>query len=486
MPGIARLAVMLSISRIANYGLMIVSPVILVRFLKVDDFGRYREFLLYASILQSVATFAIPDSQLYFIPAHPGSIWRIVRETNLLTAVVSSLVIGGFLLLDAVMGGGLVGPYLLPVVLYVVLSVNIDFWEPFWLAIHRPLPVFVYSAGRLTARMLVVVCAAVLTTDVMTIIWSLIGLESLRVTVSALMWRKLDKSAQEPPLARIRRDQLRFCIPMGLATLLFLASRNLGNVAVAKSLGAVALAQLTIGTYGEPILIALRNSISTALLPELVRRITGSREESLLLWKRTTVLNCVLMFPAAVILAWYAEPLIVNVFGVSYRPAIPILQIYGFVMVRACFDFSLLLRAINRTRPVVTGNLAAVIAAGLSLVFLLPVAGVVGAIIAVVISNFVEAAYLGWSVCRVYNVSAAKIVQWGAVAKVALCALAAAAVVFGASRGLRVGLFGVMIGSVVYLVTFVALLLATGVQEAAAVLRRVFSSISITLPSGRS
>jgi O-antigen/teichoic acid export membrane protein len=485
MPGIARLAVILSISRIANYGVMIISPVILVRFLTVGDFGRYREFLLYASILQSVATFAIPDSQLYFIPAHPGSIWRIVRETNLLTAVVSSLVIGGFLLLDAVMGGGLAGPYLLPVVLYVVLFVNIDFWEPFWLAINRPLPVFMYTIGRLTARMLVVVCAAVLTKDVMTIIWSLIGLESLRVTVSALMWRKLDKSAQELPLAHIRRDQLRFCIPMGLATLLFLASRNLGNVAVAKSLGAVALAQLTIGTYGEPILLALRNSISTALLPELVRRITGSREESLLLWKRTTVVNCVLMFPAAVILAWYAEPLIVNVFGASYRPAIPIMQIYGFVMVRACFDFSLLLRAINRTRPVVTGNLAAVIAAGLSLVFLLPIAGVVGAIIAVVISNFVEATYLGWSVCRIYKVSAAQIVPWGAVAKVALCALAAAALVFWVSRGLHVGLIGVMIGSAVYLAVFVALLLATGVQEAAAVIRRVFSAISIALPSGR-
>jgi O-antigen/teichoic acid export membrane protein len=486
MPGIARLAVILSISRIANIGLMIISPVILVRFLTVGDFGRYREFLLYATILQSVATFAIPDSQLYFIPAHPASTWRVVRETNFLTAVVSTLVIGGFLLLNVAMSGGLVGPYLLPVVLYVVLFVNIDFWEPFWLASHRPLPVFVYTAGRLTARMLVVVCAAVLTTDVTTIIWSLIGLESLRVTVSALMWRKLDKSSQEPPLAHIRRDQLRFCIPMGLATLLYLASRNVGNVAVAKSLGAVALAQLTIGSYGEPILLAVRNSLSTALLPELVRRSTESREESLLLWKRTTVVNCVLMFPAAVILAWYAEPLIVKVFGASYRPAIPILQIYGFVMVRACFDFSLLLRAINRTRPVVTGNLAAAIAAGLGLVFLLPVAGVVGAIISIVISNFVEAAYLGWSVCRLYKVSAAQIVPWGAVAKVALCALAAAAVVFGASRGLRVGLFGVMIGSAVYLVAFVALLLATGVQEAAAVIRRVLGAMAIAIPIGRS
>jgi O-antigen/teichoic acid export membrane protein len=484
MPGIARVAAILSISRIANYGLMIVSPVILVRFLTVGDFGRYREFVLYASILQSVATFAIPESQLYFIPAHPGSIWRIVGETNFLTAVVSSLVIAGFLLLDAVMGGGLVGPYLLPVVLYVVLLVNIDFWESFWLATHRPLPVFAYTAGRLTARMLVVVCAAVLTKDVTTIIWSLIALEAVRFTVSTAMWRSLERSAQEPRLAHIRRDQLRFCIPMGLATLLFLASRNLGNVAVAKSLGAVALAQLTIGSYGEPVLIALRSSISTALLPELVRRIAGSREEALLLWKRTTVVNCVLMFPAAVILAWYAEPLIVNVFGASYRPAIPILQIYGFVMVRSCFDFSLLLRAINRTRPVVTGNLAAAIAAGLSLVFLLPVAGVVGAMISVVVSTFVEAAYLGWSSGRLYQVSAAQIVPWGAVAKVAFCALAAA-VVFWVSRGLHVGLVGVMIGSAIYLAIFVAALLATRVQEAIAVIRRVLSALSNSLPTGR-
>ena len=486
MAGVARLAVMLSITRIANYGLMVVSPVILVRFLTVADFGRYREFLLYATILQAVATFAIPDSQLYFIPAHPNSIWRVARETNFLTAVVSTLVIGCFLLLNVAMGGGLVGPYLLPVVLYVVLFVNIDFWEPFWLAIHRSLPVFAYTAGRLTARLLVVVCTAVLTTDVTKIIWSLIGLEALRFAVSALMWRKLDRSAQEPPIAHIRRDQLRFCIPMGMATLLYLVSRNLGNVAVVKSLGAVALAQLTIGSYGEPILFALRNSISTALLPELVRRISDSRDEALLLWKRTTVVNCALMFPAAVVLAWYAEPLIVKIFGPSYRAAVPILQIYGLVMVRATVDFSPLLRAINRTRPIVMSNLAAAIAAGISLILLLPVAGVVGAIISIVISNFVEAAYLGWSVCRLYNVSAAKLVPWGPAAKVALCAVVSAAIVFGASHALTVGLFGVFIGSTAYLALFTALLLAIGVHEVAAVLRRLVEAVANVMSIRRS
>jgi hypothetical protein len=46
MRGLAHQAAILSVSRIANYGLMIISPITPVRCLTVEDFGRYREFLL--------------------------------------------------------------------------------------------------------------------------------------------------------------------------------------------------------------------------------------------------------------------------------------------------------------------------------------------------------------------------------------------------------------------------------------------------------
>jgi hypothetical protein len=44
---VAQQAALLSIARMASFGLMIISPLVLVRFLTVTDFGRYREFLLY-------------------------------------------------------------------------------------------------------------------------------------------------------------------------------------------------------------------------------------------------------------------------------------------------------------------------------------------------------------------------------------------------------------------------------------------------------
>jgi len=166
MRKIAHQAAVLSIARMANFGLMVISPLVLVRFLTVPEFGQYREFLLYISLLGSIASFAISESLLYFIPLHPRSTWRIVRETTVLTAIISSAVVVAFVAVDLLVPGGLVGPYLIPVALYVLLFVNVDCWEIFWIATGRPTAVFVYTAGRLAVRMLVVVCVAVMTTNV--------------------------------------------------------------------------------------------------------------------------------------------------------------------------------------------------------------------------------------------------------------------------------------------------------------------------------
>jgi O-antigen/teichoic acid export membrane protein len=473
MRGMAHQAAVLSVSRIANYGLMIISPVILVRFLTVTDFGRYREFLLYASLLQTAAAFAIGESLLYFIPLHPASPWRVVRQTTILTAVVSSCVVGAFVAVDLLVPGGLVGPYLVPVGLYVLLFVNVDCWENFWLATRRPIPVFLYTAARLIARMLVVVCLAVVTNDVTSIIWSLIVLEALRFLGSFVAWKRADRSHFEPPVEGISRQQLRFCMPFGLATVLSMLSRNLGNVVIAKYLGVAALAQLTIGTYGDPIILALRNSISTVVLPELVRLGGRSRDDALQLWRRTVVINCVLLFPAVAILAWYAEPLVVKAFGASYRPAIPVLRWYALVIVCACFDFSPLLRAINKTRPFLTAGVLAMLMNGLTLVVLLPVMGVVGAAVGLAVSNLFSTVYLGFSVSRLYGSGLRRLLPWTAVAKVGMCAAGGAVIAFGITFESRATLLGAACGSALFGAAFVALLKATGLEEANALFHRL-------------
>ena len=174
MSALGNRTAILTLSRIANYGLMLISPVFLVRLLSVADFGRYREFLLYGSILQAFAQFSINDSLLYCVPANPASPWRVARQTAILTLCSSSLVVLVLMVLDTATGGAIVHGYLWPLVAYVLVSVNLDFWEHFWLANNRAQAVFVYSGARLAIRVLVVVVTAALTHDFRSVIWALV------------------------------------------------------------------------------------------------------------------------------------------------------------------------------------------------------------------------------------------------------------------------------------------------------------------------
>lgn len=476
----AHQAALLSIARIANFGLMIISPLVLVRFLTVAEFGRYREFLLYVSVLGSIAAFAISESLLYFIPLHPRSPWRIVRETTVLTAIISSAVVVAFAAVDLLVPGGLVGPYLVPVAVYVLLFVNVDCWETFWIAIGRPKAVFAYTAGRLAVRMLVVVCVAVMTANASAIIWSLVALEALRLVGTTIAWQAIERSRHEPAVAGIRREQLKFCVPFGLAGALSMLVRNLGNFVITKYLGVVALAQFSIGTYADPIILIVRNSITSVILPELVRLGAQSKDAALRFWHRSVVINCMLLFPTASIMAWYAEPVILKLFGANYRPAVPVLQWYALVVVRSCFDFSPLLRAINKTRPFMTVGLIATLVNGITLAILLPRIGIVGAAIGVVAANLADALYQGYCVTRLYGCSFRQLLPWAMVAKISACTIVGAVIAFGLTWEWRDMFAGSVYGSLFYGVVFISLLLAARVDEASLLLNRLKSRLGYT------
>src|SRR5512146_2716110 len=170
MSGVGNRAAILTLSRLANYGLMLISPIILVRLLTVEQFGRYREFLLYASVLQSIAVFSINDSVLYCIPANPASRWRTVWHTAALIACISIITIAVLAVADRASGGRVVGPLLLPICLYTLFVSNLDFWDYFWVATDRAGLLFVYTSLRLAARVAVAIVTAAMTHDVRAII----------------------------------------------------------------------------------------------------------------------------------------------------------------------------------------------------------------------------------------------------------------------------------------------------------------------------
>jgi O-antigen/teichoic acid export membrane protein len=458
-------AVLLTISRLANYGLMLLAPLVLVRLMPVTDFGQYREFILYAGILYSLASFQINESLLYFVPAHPKSPWRIVRHTVGLSAVSSFIVTGAMIVLDFAMGGGLVGRYLLPLSLYALLLVNVDFWEFFFVSMRRTKSVMIYTAARLAARMLASIIAAAVFESIDAIIWSLVMVEALRFVLSVIWWRRLDRSAEEPEVPNFWGTLVRFCMPTGLTSVLAIARRNLITVAVAKLMGPVSLAYFAIGKYAEPVVVTLRNSLTTVILPEMVRRQDRSPDASLALWKRATVVNAIILFPVVALAVRYAHPLVVTAFGAAYEPAALLLQLYMIVVVRECFDFSPLLRSSGKTIGLVHSAVAGLVAGAIALYFLMPAAGLPGAMGAFVIASWVEALALAIASCRVHHLTVSNLVPWWSITRTALAAVVAYAAIVDSFWTTTLGLAGIVLASVVYLALFIGLILLMRVPE---------------------
>jgi O-antigen/teichoic acid export membrane protein len=458
-------AAILTLSRLASFGLMLLGPLLLVRLVPIEEFGRYREFVLYASMLQSLATFAIPDSLLYFIPAHPQSPWRIVHQTAVLMALSSVLVVGCLVAADLISGGVLVGPYLLPLAIYTLFLVNLDFWEFLLIALRRPRDVMIYTALRLASRMIVAVGAAALTHSVAVIIWSLVVLEGLRVLIAAFFWRAMDRSATEPPIDGGWRNQLRFCLPTGLSMLLAMARRNIATVAVVRLLGPASLAQFSIGKYGEPIIATVRNSLSSVILPEMVRREEGGAAASLVLWKRATAICAIVLFPIVPVVLRYAEPLVVTLFGDEYLGAAVVMQLYMLVVIRECFDFSPALRARARTSPLVYGTLAGLVAAVVVLYPLIKSAGIAGAMGSFVIGSFVEAIWLAVTVMALYGVGVRELLPWQSLGKVVLASALASICIVSSWWTDALGFAGIIVASGAFFGVYVLLVRLLRIPE---------------------
>jgi O-antigen/teichoic acid export membrane protein len=459
------------VARLLNRALIVLSPIIVARLLSVTDFGHYREFLVYVTMLVGLSAFGINSSLLNFIPAEPARGWRFVNQAVLMTLVSSTLVGLVALLANVSLGGALLGEHPLAVVVYVWLFVNFDFWEALLIAEKQPYRVWAYTSGRLACRVLVVTVAAVLTHDVTTIVWSLIGFEALRLLVSVRAWYRRNRAAPRGGPGSWR-EQLRYCAPFGFALMFGMLNNSSGSLFVAKLLGPAALAQYTIGVYVQPIITVMRNSLSDVLLGELAARKCHGKDEVLALWRRSTVVALMVLIGVGVVLARFAETIVITLFSESYRPAVVLFQLYVLALMREAFDFGIPLRAINRTAPILRSNSVALICNVCMMAIMVPAWGLTGAVLAFVISRVIEGLYLGTQVTHAYDVRWRDLARWGDLGKIILAAGAAGSVLL---IPLWTGLLGAVAGSCAFAAVFAGLLRLTSIPEVAVMWRHAQS-----------
>ncbi len=468
---IAAQALVLSISRIVNQGLQILSPVILVRLLTVTQFGHYREFLLYVTLLVPICTLSINNSLIYFVPRDPDRTWSFVRLSVILVGCSTALVILGLVVVNAVSGWHFIAEYFWQLLVYLVLLTNIDFWESLWLAQRRTSAVFGYTSSRLIVRLLVIIVAAAISHDVGVILMSLIVMEALRVVIALLAWRRLARGKLVPLPAHEWREQLQWALPVAIATVIATVNDQVGGVFIVKILGAAALAHYAIGGYAQLVISAVRNSVSDVLLPAMAGE--QKVEQMISMWKDATVVFTLLLLPCIALMIRFADPLIAFAFSPSYHSAVPVFQAYALTLVFACFDFPVILRAINRTRVfIVVGLVTMVVNLG-TLAFMTIWFGLVGAVASLLLTRLIAFLWYYRLVVQFVGCAPRELVRWADAGKIVLATALATLVVLPAFWTARPGILGAVLGSCCFFVCYAVAVHYCHIPEARQVLTAV-------------
>jgi len=443
---------------------MFLSPFFMVRLLTVEQFGEYRDFLLYSTMILTIVEFSANGSLAYFIPREPSRERLYFTQASVFVFFTSTIAAVLVLVFSNYVPSEVIREHKYALFLYTMFLCNLDAWEVLWIVKKQTMNILYYSLTRLAVRTAVVVFVAYYSRQVSTIIWSLVIFEAIRLFVMTgyAVKQKLLIAEFNPVTLRA---QLAFFGPLGISNTLYAANLYMGQLYISAVMGPAMLGMYTIGTYLNPIIRVFRSSIGDVIMPEIASKTDEAPKVALVLWQRATVVYCVVMVPMAVLFFYYADVFISVPFTEAYADAIPIFQVFALLLVRECFDFTLPLRIVNRTKLFVHVNVF-MIAINLGLMLLLyDYYGILGPALAMVITRFLAGFVFAAYVMKYCDYTFAGLLPWVDIGKVVLLCLACVPVLLIGDM-IEVGaLIRSLLFASIYTLLYVVLLMKLGIDD---------------------
>jgi O-antigen/teichoic acid export membrane protein len=451
-------------ARLMNQGLLILSPMLLVRLLTVAEYGRYRQFMAAAMLLISTASFSIASNLNYFVARTPELMARYVTNSCLLLALTSGLaalavVVGHPLLLPQDAAGS--WPLL---ALFVAAYLNFDLLQAFWLAQKQSKLVLYYSLGVTTLRIGAVVGAAAWFHDARAVVLVMAAVETAKMLSLFVFLR-----AKGLLVAQVDRvalyEQVRFVVPFGIGSALYGLNDNVGKVLVSNMLSPEALAIYTIAAHQIPLIPIFNAAVTDVLFPDMVQRSRRDPRNGLRLWGRGAVVLFLLVCPSWALMTYFAEPVIRVLFTDAYVSATPYFQVLTLLLLRNCFSFSTALRSLAHNRPFILANTVG-IALNLAVALaLIPTLGLWAPTLGLLISQYWGSLYLARRVLVVYGISIGELLDWASLWRIVMATAVAFAALLACRSLVGQPLAGAVLGIGAFVLVYFGLLWRMRITE---------------------
>lgn len=457
MASLTKRTFILAFSQSLTFAVQFLSPIFLVRILDQTAYGQYKEFIVYSSLMLSFISFSIKSNLLYFISVNPGNDRKYVSNTVFLLFGFSLVGVAAVYLAGSYLRHLTTFNFIWPLMIYIFCFQNIDLLDTLFLSKKRSDYVLYWSGCNIIVRTALLIYVAYRTRDVMDIIYLMIVLEIAKsgFTVFYLLKNRLLGLNVDPAYLK---HQLIYILPLGFSGLIMQLNSNVSKVIISANLGASALAIYAIGSQNIPILNIINQSVTYVIFPEMAQRTRQDPLLALKLWAKSNVLYFFLLAPCFFILWVYADVVIDTLFTKNYSAAIPLFRIYLFLLLRRCFEVGAPLRAMNKNKYFVVGNLSSLAVNILLLYVLFELVGFYGPAIAFVAAETFLAVFLAIKIVSTYRITIGALVNWKKIGLIMAVNVLIAPILFFRYLVVLNPVAAAVIFSTVYLAAYVAVL----------------------------
>ncbi|MEK6749931.1 MAG: oligosaccharide flippase family protein [Pseudomonadota bacterium] len=472
-----------------KYAVGFLLPVALVRLLSKDEYGTYQQLLLIGSLSVGVMTLGFPASIYYYYKQYAGEprqrafvlqVALLFLASGLVTAVI--VYFARDVIADNMNNSALSG-YLEYYSIYLLFFVATEYF------IHLLISKDLYSLGVKIESAEVLFRVALLMLPLV----SGFGLQGLVISLAIYavfrfcFYTIVIRHDLWPLGAGVLKlftfkEQLVYSLPLAMSFLLGLIGRTIDKFLISINFTPSQMAVYAVGAVEIPLDVIFQASVANVLradFPALAKN--GQFEEMIRIWRAAVRKLALIILPIFIFLMGFSSTFITFMFTDKYQDSVDIFRIYLLLVPLHMVVLSIFPQVFGNTKLTMKIVMVSASFNIISSIILVKAVGYYGPALATVVTNYLSAGLYMYFALRLLKCDFRTLVPLRTIVRVA--ASAVIGVVLASMSVSMVGskLFELALGGIVFLITYVVLLLALS-EVSKAEIQSIWQEVRRRLP----
>jgi len=454
----------------------IVLYVVLTYMISKQAVGTYRQVMLVYLFLATALSLQLHVSFYYFVPKLGIEQRRtLLLQTSLMTAFVACVVAVVMFTCAGYIALLFDNPKLVPLLRIFALYPFVErlgFLIPaFMISIDRAVRAGIYTLALALGRIVAAVVVIGAGYGLSTVMWATILAGALVVVVGLADSLRFCPAGEWRFDRRLIVEQLQYAWPLLASAVVGVLNKQLDKILISVFFNPDVYAVYSSGAFQLPVIAIVTTSISTAMMPNLVKMVEENRtKEALDTWHEGARKCSFVIFPCFAFLLVTGYDLMVLLYPPGYEMASWPFRIYLLSLPVRVAIYATMFRAVGRTRPIAIGAaigllVNAVVSITLVMVGRRTIFGFIGPAIGTIVATWCVWAYLLREITHITSVPFAKIMRWKELGTILLISVVCGLLVFVLPLPSMPLAVKFLLQSIIYLAAFSGILFWTGILK---------------------